>query len=381
VGRKKKKRKQRHSEPPATAPAPAAASEPAAASALADAPAPPSAPAEPTVVVADTPPAPPQDAPPPTPPRETASTDSPSDGVGVDLDAELDGDGESYDSLVAAVAGMEEETPTAAASDRSPAGAEEAEEVLDLDDDADVAVGSVQKLIAEVGREAPEEARTDDFDDDVPVIDLDDDVPPRAVAPRGQVAATPASPVVERLARAAAAGGMDDPEPPPIPLDLFGDVSTPEARARLLAEALAHAEHKEARYRVPVADTRRAARVKSAVAALLLVLAVFVAVTPPAWVRPQPPAQLSEAARARGIRLALLLQAHQVEAHRVRAQELPASLDELPVRLDGMRYTRSGRSYQLVAFMPDGTPVVYDAADPSPAFQALQATLTAVAAP
>jgi hypothetical protein len=85
---------------------------------------------------------------------------------------------------------------------------------------------------------------------------------------------------------------------------------------------------------------------------------------------------LSEGARARGIRLALLLQAHQVEAYRVRTQQLPVSLDDLPVKLDGVRYARSGRSYQLVGFTPDGEAIVYDAADPSPPFRVLEGALT-----
>jgi hypothetical protein len=181
---------------------------------------------------------------------------------------------------------------------------------------------------------------------------------------------------VSRLAHAAAAGVLDELDLPAISLDL-GDVSTPEARARLLAEALAHAEHKEARYRVPLADTRLVARWKSLAASIVLVLAGVVAVSPPAWVSPEPPAQITPGSRIRGIRIALLLQAQQIEAYRVRTHELPVTLDELPAVLPGLRYARSGRSYQLVAFDPAGTPIVYDAADPSPAFRMTVGALTA----
>jgi hypothetical protein len=180
---------------------------------------------------------------------------------------------------------------------------------------------------------------------------------------------------VSRLAPAAAAGRRDDEDRPAISLD-YAEVSSPEARARLLAQALAHAEHKDARYRVSLEGTRRLARWKSVAAAVVLLLAGVVAVAPPAWVRPEPPAQLTEGARARGIRLALLLQAQQVEAYRVRTQQLPESLGELPITLPGVRYARSGgRSYQLVVFAPDGSPIVYDSADPSPAFRTVAGAL------
>jgi hypothetical protein len=185
---------------------------------------------------------------------------------------------------------------------------------------------------------------------------------------------------MSRLAHAAAAGALEELDLPAISLDL-GDVSTPEARARLLAEALAHAEHKEARYRVPLADTRLIARWKSLAATVVLVLAGVVAVAPPAWVTPEPPAQITPGARARGLRLALLLQAQQVEAYRVRTSQLPETLDVLPAVLPGVRYARSGRSYQLVAFDPAGSPIVYDAADPSPVFRTIAGALTPPSGP
>lgn len=141
-----------------------------------------------------------------------------------------------------------------------------------------------------------------------------------------------------------------------------------------MAEALAHAEHKEARYRVPFADPGGAGRWKGLAASVVFVLAGAVAVAPPAWVRPEPPAELDAGARARGIRMALLLQAQQVEAFRVRAQRLPSTLEELPSALPGVRYARSGnRAYQLVAYDLDGEAIVYDSANPSPPFRILMA--------
>lgn len=381
---KKKRRKQRDAR---EAPKPAAAAAPA------DAPSPVS---EPPVAGSDTttdPPASPAEpvAAAPTPSIEATRVESPSVAAGSedDVDAEsLDDDlaadeGVSYESLIAAVAGMEDEATSAPSATngrgrRTEDAVEDVEEVLDLDDDPAPTDG-LDRLIAQVGRAAPADVRPAVEEDDVPVIDLDDEEPATPMRVRSPVPKAQAQPDLSRLAKAAAAGAVEDIEEPAVPLDL-GDISTPEARARLLAEALAHAEHQEARYRVPLADTRRVARWKSVAASVLLVLAGVVAVSPPAWVRPAPPAQLSDAARARGIRLALLLQAQQVEAYRVSTQSLPASLDDLPVALTGIRYAMSGRSYQLVAFAPDGSAIVYDAADPSPAFRALEGALAPVGA-
>lgn len=370
--KKRKKRSQRRATAPAVSPAPAASSA-AAASDAPLSPAPPDPVEEteavgtvpdpvtnvPTESVADAAPAP-------------TALDAEAPGIeNLDSGLDLDDAGESYESLVAAVADMEDEPASRRAGRDGRVQEAEIEEVHDLDDDG--AAASVDRLIAEVGRAAPAAPTADEPEEDVPVIDLDENVPAVAARAASGAVARPTADI-DRLARAAAAGGIDDPEPPPIPIDL-GAVSTPEARARLLAEALAHAEHKEARYRVPLVDALRVAHLKSAAAAVLIVAAGMVALAPPAWVQPEPPAVLSEGARARGLRLALLLQAHQVEAYRVRTQQLPGSLDVLPVTLDGVRYTRSGRSYQLVAFTPDGDAIVYDASDPSPPFRVLEGTL------
>lgn len=151
-------------------------------------------------------------------------------------------------------------------------------------------------------------------------------------------------------------------------------LSTPETRSRLLAEAVAHSEAKEARYRVPMAEPGAALRWKAPLALAIFLAAALVAVAPPAWVVPPPPAQLDVADRLYGIRLSLLFQAQQVEAFRAREQRLPDSLDEVAVRLAGIRFVRSSsRVYQLVGYTPGGEAVVYDATNPGPAFERLAA--------
>jgi hypothetical protein len=295
-----------------------------------------------------------------------------------DLDADLDADGasDSYESLVALVASLPDDAvdaPSSAGPREAARPPEEADEVEVVDLDDDDAGEAVERLIAQAIVGAPAEEKPEEADE-TPVIDLDDDERPRP--PRGgATGSTPtASAEAALLAQAAARGATVESPVPTFFLDT-GEVSTPEQRARLLAQTLAHAEHKEARYRVPI-DTGVARRWKGSLAAVGFLLAGWVAAVPPTWVRPEPPAELNAAARARGIRTALLLQALQVEAFRVETQRLPGTLDELPMRLPGVQYARSGtRAYQLVGYEADGNAIVYDSARPAPAFGVLLSAL------
>jgi hypothetical protein len=245
--------------------------------------------------------------------------------------------------------------------------------VFDLDADEEP-TDAVERLIAETLATAEEDVPTAP---DESVIDLDagldDDAPALPVV-------APASPAVE--------GGGDRPTTVGGPSSVdeceataeaairalidLGPVSSPEVRDRLLAEALAHAEHKDARYRVPFAEAPAAARWKALLALLIVLVAGAITAVPPGWARPEPPAQLEPAERTRNLRIALLLQSQQVEAFRVRAQRLPTSLGELPRTLPGVRYVRSGsRAYQLIAYEADGNAIVYDSASPTPPFSEL----------
>ena len=151
-------------------------------------------------------------------------------------------------------------------------------------------------------------------------------------------------------------------------------VSSQEDRDRLLAETLAHAELMEAQYRQPLPETVRTGQWKAPLALVVLALAGYIAVAPPGWVAGAPPPQVEAAELERGAIAALHLQAHQVEAFRVRNGRLPRSLDELPVQLPGIRFVRSNnRVYQLVAAGPDGGAVVYDSASPEARFDQVAA--------
>jgi hypothetical protein len=151
-------------------------------------------------------------------------------------------------------------------------------------------------------------------------------------------------------------------------LDL-GDATTEEERDRVLAAALAHAEMQEAIYRVPT-DLGRVRRWKAVAAAAIMLLALATAVSPPGLVVPDPPASLADADRLYGIRVALLLQAQQIEAFRAREGRLPDSITEVARALPGIRFVKSsGRLYQLVAYAPDGEAIVYDSAAPAAEFE------------
>lgn len=151
--------------------------------------------------------------------------------------------------------------------------------------------------------------------------------------------------------------------------DLGGDpdgVSSPEDRARLLADAVVQSETQEAKYRLRLPPTDPPGRWKSLFAMVTFMLAGVVAVGPPAWLQADPPATVTEGERVRGVRAALFLQAQQVEAYRVQNQRLPRSLNQLPIRVPGVRFVRSNNQvYQLVAFTPDGKRIVYDSTRPS----------------
>lgn len=289
-----------------------------------------------------------------------------------DLGADLDGDDASYESLVALVASMPDEdapvSPTRRPAARVDRAAEVEDEIAVVDLDAEVGSEPIDRLIARAVGGAP--LTKVDQEGEAPVIDLDADEH-RSATPTPLAGPTPtASEQAARLALAAARGAIVEEDVTSFSVD--GDeVSTPEARARLLAAALAHAEHQEARYRVPM-DTGTERRWKALAASLIFVLAAWMFAAPPGWVVPGPPAQLNAPARARSIRTALLLQAQQVEAFRVENQRLPTTIAELSTRLPSIRYARSGnRAYQLVAYEPDGNAIIYDSANPMQAFRAL----------
>lgn len=167
------------------------------------------------------------------------------------------------------------------------------------------------------------------------------------------------------------------PEEPDLPVHR---ISRAEDRERLLAEAMAHAEAQEAQYRTLPAEPPAAGRWKTPAAWAIAGLAAIVAVAPPAWLAGPDAPRPTPGERDRGLRAALYLQAQQVEAFRARAGSLPATLEELPQHFHGLVLVRSNnRVFQIRGWHEDGRLLVYDSADPAPAFEAAAGWLSRVA--
>jgi hypothetical protein len=159
-------------------------------------------------------------------------------------------------------------------------------------------------------------------------------------------------------------------------------ISRLEDRERILAEALAHAEQQDEQHRIHFPVDPRRGRWKTPVAMAVLVVAAVIAAFPPRWVAGAPfpvpaPAQLE-----RGLRMALFLQAKQVEVYREREGRLPRSLDEVGARFDDLRFVRSSsRVFQIVGHRPDGTPLVLDSARPTPGLDRAMASWLGIGVP
>ena len=148
-------------------------------------------------------------------------------------------------------------------------------------------------------------------------------------------------------------------------------ISRVEDRERLLAEVTAHAEAQEAQYRVLSAGEPERGRWKAPLAMLVLVLAAWVALTPPSWLAGADAPRPTDGDRDQGLRAAILMQARQVEVFRLREGRLPRLLSDLPAQMADLTLVRSNnRVYQIRGRLSDGDLLVFDSARPSPAFAA-----------
>lgn len=335
-----------------------------------------------------------------TQPTESTTVDAEAraedDVVPIDLDAEVDSDLEdaSVEELLKQAAGMssEDDEELGVVFVEEPTGDLDVTFVEEAGDDLNV-------VFVDDPEDDIEVISLDDPDEEVTTISLDDDVEEdadsliaQALAAAGEeeegtsvpaaahseptddgavAVPTPADPTpvmtpdaLEALQELRTEGVGASPE---VVLDL-GEGGTPEDRDRLLRAALAHVEMQEAVYRVPTETSTRRRR-SAGVTAAVLVVALWVAVAPPAILVPPSAPGVDTADRIEGVQTALWLQVQQIEAFRVENGRLPDELSELRYPLAGMTYVRSSsRLYQVVARAPDGSPISYDSASPDPVF-------------
>jgi len=141
-----------------------------------------------------------------------------------------------------------------------------------------------------------------------------------------------------------------------------------EARGQEAAEAVAAVlKHAAAKDQAVQAKPRpkKQPRWMLPVGLQMAVLAVYLLLAPPAWVTVNPIEGPDEASQVESLRVAIWLQAQQVESYKTQNGRLPASLAESGRETPGIEYVRQGSGqYQLVAVVGD-QPIVYDSAIPN----------------
>lgn len=127
------------------------------------------------------------------------------------------------------------------------------------------------------------------------------------------------------------------------------DLSPDEARARAVAAVLAEqAARVEARRRIESVPTTTRGRL--VVMAVLSLCALYLWFAAPSWVAPAPPPPIPAERVEAGLRLAVYLQAQQVERFRSHRGRLPDVLEETGEPLPGVLYERmDARTFRLQA--------------------------------
>ncbi len=140
-------------------------------------------------------------------------------------------------------------------------------------------------------------------------------------------------------------------EDPVRPFHAKGPTST-EARGQEAADAVAavmkHAAERDAAAREksrPKTPSRWALPVGINLAVLALYLLVFT----PQWVTVDPIPAPDPVTRAQDLRLAMYIQAKQIEAYRIENGRLPATLADAGVVVPGVDYVPQGTTYLLIA--------------------------------
>jgi hypothetical protein len=155
----------------------------------------------------------------------------------------------------------------------------------------------------------------------------------------------------------------------------------PESKGQAAADAVAAvmkhaADRDEAAHRKP--PPKKQPKWMLPLGINLAVFAVYLLIAPPAWVTMNPIEAPDVQAQEQSLRVAMFLQAQQIEQYRQVNGELPGTLADLgrdPVA-DGVEYLPQGANFQLVATVGESA-LVYDSAAPDSEFaQSVRASMS-----
>lgn len=145
--------------------------------------------------------------------------------------------------------------------------------------------------------------------------------------------------------------------------------STEAERKRLLEEFSAAQRERNEEWETRRRHDGRAARATRLVVALVLgAVLTWLLVAPPPWVHPPVAEPVPPAVTEAGLRLAMFIQAQQIERYRRTQGRLPETLDDTGEPVQGLRYTTVGQDGWELSGGPPGSEIRLQSGDALDAF-------------
>ncbi len=145
--------------------------------------------------------------------------------------------------------------------------------------------------------------------------------------------------------------------------------STDAERRRLLEEFSTARRARNDEWEARRRNAGRAARAARLVVALALgAVLTWLLVSPPAWVHPPVAEPVPPAVTEAGLRLAMFIQAQQLEGFRRERGHLPASLEETGEAVEGLRYSTVAPDGWELSGGPPGAEIRLHSGDPLDTF-------------